>query len=39
VIGVLAQDVMQMPLAEDQEPVGALAADGSDSPLDDGVRR
>jgi hypothetical protein len=38
VIGVLAQDVMQMRLAEDQEPVGALAADGSDPPLGDDVR-
>ena len=39
VIGVLAQDVMQMPFAEDQEPVGALTADGFDLlPLESRAR-
>jgi hypothetical protein len=30
VIGVLGQDVMQVPIAEDQEPIGALSADCPD---------
>jgi hypothetical protein len=38
VIGVLGQDVMQMPFAEDQEPVGALAAERADPSLGDRVR-
>jgi hypothetical protein len=38
VIGVFGQDVVQMPFAEDQEPVGALTPDGADPPLGDRVR-
>jgi hypothetical protein len=37
VVDVDAQDVVEVAAVEDQQPVEALAADGSDEPLGDGV--
>ncbi len=36
---VLAQDSAQVPLAQDEHPVGAFGADGAYEPLGDGVGR
>ena len=38
VLDVLAQDAFDVAAVEDQQPVQALGADGSDEPFGDGVR-